>query len=100
MLSSAGSIGRSNAHPYTIFHKLDGDVCVIHCSTIGVIDHFMMSWCSSPMTQTEKKLFDDFVKYSDGDIVERPELKALDDMLVAMVSSTLGCAEIQRGYCA
>lgn len=100
MLSSAGSIGRSTAHPYDVFHKLDGDVYVVHCSTIGAIDHFMMSGCSSSMTQAEQKLFDDFVKYSDGNIVERPELKALDDMLVALVNSTLGCAEIQRGYCA
>lgn len=99
MLSSAGSISLSGNQPYTTHHTLDGDICMVHCSTVGAIDRFMMSGCSDGMTKAERTLFNDFVKYSDGVIAERPELKALDQILVSMATSALSCVEIQRGYC-
>lgn len=100
MLATAGVLGKVTEQPYRTFHDVDGDRAIIDCDSVSAIDRYMMDEDDSNMTKADMQLFRDFVDFSDGIIGERPELLALDSILVTMCNTGEECSMLQGGYSA
>lgn len=84
--------------PYFKVSTLSGVAYIMDCAYIDRIDTYMVSECSGDLLRSELKHFNDFIRYQDAQIT-RPDLIALDDLLVAMVISGSDCTTIQGANC-